>query len=96
MVFHVLVSSFDTQNYVWRKKQFLKNLISGVCVNVECNHGKCLPKGSNGYACECDDGWSGSNCDNKFPSDGSNCDSKWGHVGQSTYDGNVNPAFNRD
>jgi hypothetical protein len=38
----------------------------GVCEGVKCNHGKCVPKGSTGYACECIEGWNGKDCDKEY------------------------------
>ncbi|CAG2101999.1 unnamed protein product, partial [Medioppia subpectinata] len=35
----------------------------GVCDGVQCNRGKCVPKGKNGNACLCDGGWSGDKCE---------------------------------
>ncbi len=39
--------------------------ISGVCDGIQCNGGKCVAKGS-AYMCQCNEGWSGLNCDHEY------------------------------
>jgi hypothetical protein len=55
--------SFQIWNSIWFR--FLNKCL-GVCEGVKCNHGICVPKGSTGYAWECNEDWNEKYCDKEY------------------------------
>ena len=46
--------------------KFQLTMLIAVCDGRACNHGSCEPTGADGFACVCEEGWHGINCDKEY------------------------------